>query len=113
MSEEKVAQPTPQQVQSSLEINTSGSEKAYLSAAHTLAIAFQDSVDNMRNMNSISATTIGVALAKCLADPGHSGHYMATIAQARAMAKDARENFDQIGTSATELLDTLQSVASK
>lgn len=46
-----------------------GAMKAYQSVAQSTALAIQDSVDNLRNINTISTTALGVAVAQMLADP--------------------------------------------
>ena len=52
-----------------------GTIKAFQSVAQSTALAVQDAVDNLRNVNTISSTAIGVAMAQMLAVPAEAGQY--------------------------------------
>lgn len=83
-------------------IREEGAGKAYQSVAQSTAIAVQDATDNLRNINTISATAIGVAMAKLLEtkDP----IYAQAIETANKMALEAANNFKVIGTNAADVL---------
>lgn len=83
-------------------IKHAGAGKAYQSVAQSAAMAIQDATDNMRNMNTMSATAMGVALAQMLAtkDPA----FAQVITQAQTVASSGMQNFAQIGQDASALL---------
>lgn len=75
--------------------------KAKQSVAQSTAIAIQDAVDNLRNLNTISTTAIGVALSELLAtgDP----KYIDVIVQAQKVMSKGTENFAELGGKAAEI----------
>lgn len=79
-----------------------GAGKAYQSVAQSTAIAIQDATDNLRNLNTISTTTIGVAMAQFLATKDKD--YLEAIKTAEDVAKNAAVRFQEIGTSAAQIL---------
>ncbi|MFM2480558.1 hypothetical protein [Celerinatantimonas sp. YJH-8] len=81
--------------------SSSAIEKAKQSVAQSTAIAIQDSVDNLRNLNTISTTAIGVALSQLLAtgDP----KYVQVIEQAQKIMSKGTENFSELGNKAAEI----------
>ena len=83
-----------------------GTMKAYQSVAQSTALAIQDAVDNLRNINTISTTAAGVAMSQMLAkpDPVHVKFYQDIINNAQTMAEKAAENFKTIGTNAAAVL---------
>ncbi|HAA15717.1 MAG TPA: hypothetical protein DCE41_30015 [Cytophagales bacterium] len=83
-------------------IREEGAGKAYQSVAQSMAIAVQDAADNLRNMQTISSTSQGVAMAKFLEtmDPA----YLMAIEYANKMAANAAQNFQTIGTNAADVL---------
>ena len=93
-------------------LDGSGAGKAYLAAAQTIALAVQDSADNLRSLRTISTSAIGTALAKTLADPDKADKYGETIAQAQGVATTAGADFKTMGSNAAEVLKSLQAVAS-
>jgi hypothetical protein len=83
-------------------IREEGAGKAYQSVAQSTALAIQDATDNLRNINSISATAIGVSMAQFLEtkDPV----YIQAIETATKMSADAANTFMLIGTNAATVL---------
>ncbi len=93
---------TQQAVLSPPVVKTSGAGKAYHSVAQSTAFAVQDAVDQMRNLNTISTTAIGVAMSQFLAtgDP----QYMDAIQQAQKVVEAGAENLKTIGQNAASVL---------
>ncbi len=85
-------------------ISDEGAMKAYQSVAQSTALAVQDAVDNLRNINTISATAIGVAMAQMLADPTLASQYTPVVTSAQQIAAAAAANFATIGQSAATVL---------
>jgi hypothetical protein len=81
-----------------------GAMKAYQSVAQSTALAIQDAVDNLRNINTISATVMGVAMAQMLADPPTASQYESIVTNAENMATAAAANFLTIGQNAATVL---------
>ena len=83
-------------------VREEGAEKAYQSVAQSTAIAIQDATDNLRNLNTISATAMGVSMAQFIetGDP----KYAQAIELAQKMATMAAGNFMLIGTNAADVL---------
>lgn len=84
-----------------------GSGKAYQFVAQSTAIAIQDAVDNLRNINTIATTAIGVATAQMLANyenPNAIQNLTKVIVEAQAVAAGAVANFTAIGTGAAAVL---------
>jgi hypothetical protein len=83
-------------------IREEGAGKAYQSVAQSMALAIQDATDNLRNINTISATAIGVSMAQFLEtkDPV----YAQAIELAMKMSVEAASNFKTIGTNAADVL---------
>lgn len=81
-----------------------GAGKAYQSVAQSAALAIQDATDNLRNINTISATAIGVAMAQMLEAPAKAGVYKDVITQIFLINTSAAENFKTIGTNVTAVL---------
>jgi enolase len=82
-----------------------GAGKAYQSVAQSTALAIQDATDNLRNINTICATAIGVAMAQALADPAQASLYQPIITMAEDLAKQAAANFLTIGENASTVLE--------
>jgi len=70
--------------------------------AQSTAIAVQDAVANLRNLNSISATAIGVSLAQYIQTGDYK--FVCAITQANKVANNAAENFGKIGVEAGKVL---------
>ena len=79
-----------------------GAGKAYQSVAQSTAIAIQDATDNLRNLNTISTTAIGVALAQFIATK--EPIYKEIIQEAQGVATVANTNFLNIGTNSAKVL---------
>lgn len=91
----------------STQIRQEGAGKAYQAVAQSTALAVQDATDNLRNINTISATALGVAMAQFLAtkDP----QYVTAIEEAQKMATAAASNFKTIGVNAADVLKAFPS----
>ena len=76
-------------------------DKAKQSVAQSTSIAVQDAADNLRNLNTISTTAIGVALAELIAtgDP----KYVTVIEQAQKIMEKGTANFADLGSKAAEV----------
>lgn len=83
-------------------IMTEGAGKAYQSVAQSTALAIQDATDNLRNINTISATAMGVAMAQFLEtkDPA----YVQAIELATKMSVEAANTFQVIGVNAASVI---------
>ncbi|NVK72148.1 hypothetical protein C0J08_20175 [Marinomonas sp. CT5] len=81
--------------------NESATDKARQSIAQSTAIAVQDAADNLRNLNTISTTAIGVAMAELIAtgDP----KYITVIEQAQKVMEKGTANFAELGTKAADV----------
>ena len=84
-------------------IKHSGAGKAYQSVSQTTAIAIQDAADNLRNISTMGATAMGVAMAEMLAK-GKVEPYKDIIQEATKMIEDSANNFKTIGTNAEDVL---------
>jgi hypothetical protein len=82
-----------------------GAMKAYQSIAQSTALAIQDAVDNLRNINTISATAAGVAMAQMLAQPPLAEQYQTILTSAQQMSTAAAANFLTIGQNAATVLN--------
>jgi hypothetical protein len=74
--------------------------------AHSSAVAIQDAVAHMRNMNTINATAVGSALAQMLVT-GDVQSYAKVIEQANAMQANSISHFKSITETASSLLRNL------
>lgn len=83
-----------------------GAMKAYQSVAQSSALAVQDAVDNLRNINTISSTAIGVAMAQMLAVPANAEEYTGIVTTAQTIATAAAANFLVIGQNAATVLSS-------
>ncbi len=79
--------------------------------AHSSAVAIQDAVAHMRNMNTINSTAVGGALAQMLAT-GDVQSYAQVIEQANAMQANSISHFKSIAEAARDLLRGLPGVES-
>ncbi|MET0355395.1 hypothetical protein [Pedobacter sp. R20-19] len=82
-----------------------GTVKAFQSIAQSTALAVQDAVDNLRNVNTISSTAIGVAMAQMLAVPADAVQYTPIVTAAQALATTAAANFLVVGQNAATILN--------
>jgi cytochrome bd-type quinol oxidase subunit 1 len=83
-------------------IQAAGAGKAYQSVAQSAAIAVQDATDNLRNVNTIGMTAMGVAIAQLLATGDQK--YAEAIQQANTMMTGAAELFKTVGQNAAVVL---------
>lgn len=83
-------------------IREEGAGKAYQSVAQSTAIAIQDAADNLRNINTISATALGVSMAQFI-ETGES-KYAQAIELAQKMSLSAANTFKVIGTNAADVI---------
>lgn len=67
--------------------------EAYQAVAQAAAAAIQDATDHLRNLNTISANAIGVAITQMRET--HDTTYAEAIAQAKNVASKGIENFAQ------------------
>lgn len=86
-------------------ITIEGAGKAYQSVAQSTALTIQDATDNLRNINTISATVLGVAMAQALANPAKASEYTQIIQMAEDMAVKAADNYLTIGKNAATVLE--------
>lgn len=85
-------------------IVTEGAGKAYQSVAQSAAIAVQDATDNLRNINTMATTAIGVALAQMLADPASVPLWTPVITAAQGVSTSGAALFATIGANAAQVL---------
>ena len=83
-------------------VREEGAGKAYQSVAQSTAIAIQDATDNLRNLNTISATAMGVSMAQFI-ETGDS-KYAQAIELAQKMSTMAASNFMLVGTNAADVV---------
>lgn len=83
-------------------IREEGAGKAYQSVAQSMAIAIQDATDNLRNINTITTTAIGVALAEGIAS-GNMATYNDVLTQVNTVLTNATTNFTNLGSAATTI----------
>jgi len=81
-----------------------GAGKAYQSVAQSTALAIQDATDNLRNINTIVATVLGVAMAQALENPTMAEQYAPVISMAENLSTQAAANFLTIGENASTVL---------
>ncbi|KZN51644.1 hypothetical protein [Pseudoalteromonas luteoviolacea] len=86
----------------------SGAGKAYQSVSQSTAIAIQDATDNLRNINTMATTAMGVAISQMLAT-GKVDDYAGIIEAANKMVENGTKNFGEVGSSASNLLDKFPS----
>ena len=70
--------------------------------AQSAAIAVQDAVATLRNLNSMSATAIGVSLAQYIQTGDYK--FITAISNANTVAKNAAQNFGDVGQKAGDIL---------
>ena len=86
----------------------SGAGKAYQSVSQSSAIAVQDATDNLRNINTMATTAMGVAMAQMLAT-GEVEKYSLIITAANTMITNGTANFSSVGTGAATIVSTFPS----
>jgi hypothetical protein len=86
-------------------IRLAAAGRAYQSVAQSAAIAIQDGTDYLRNLNTISTASIGVAMALLIAgDP--KGNAKKIIEQAQSVAAAGVLQFSLVGTAAIQVAST-------
>ena len=70
--------------------------------AQSAAIAVQDAVATLRNLNAMSATAIGVSLAQYIETGDYK--FITAISNANCVAQNAAENFSTVGEKAGDIL---------
>ncbi len=88
-------------------IKANGAGKAYQSVAQSMAIAIQDATDYLRNIGSISATGIGVAVAKLIET--QNLEYIPIIEECQKIMTVAEQDFKTIGQNAADILKAFPS----
>ncbi|WP_461208991.1 hypothetical protein [Desulfocurvus sp. DL9XJH121] len=83
-------------------IRGQGAGKAFQSVAQSTAIAVQDAADYLRNIETISSTAQGVAMAQLLATG--EPKYVTALEQAQKMTAQAANVFRDIGSNAADVL---------
>ncbi|KAF7781794.1 hypothetical protein PRUB_b1125 [Pseudoalteromonas rubra] len=86
----------------------SGAGKAYQSVSQSTAIAIQDATDNLRNINTMATTAMGVAISQMLAT-GNVQEFTGIIEAANKMVENGTKNFGEVGSSASDLLEKFPS----
>ena len=84
--------------------NLSGAGKAFQAVSQSSAIAIQVATDNLRNINTMATTAMGVAMAQMLAT-GDVKTYSPIIEAANTMVVNGADNFKAVGTNAGSLLE--------
>jgi surfactin synthase thioesterase subunit len=78
--------------------------QAYQSVAQSAAIAVQDAADLLRNMDTISTTALGVAMAQLIVSGKVSPNYEEIEAAVQRAREKAIDNFRAIGRAAADML---------
>ena len=76
--------------------------KATKAVAQSAALAVQDSVDGFRNLEAISTTAIGVALAQFLATKDET--YLKAVDKAQSLISNGSQNLEAVGKAAATIL---------
>lgn len=82
---------------------------AYRAVAQSTAIAIQDAVENLRNINTVAATIIGAASAQAIDDPANADQMHKVIEMAQKITEDAIENLRKVGIVSNEVLHNFPS----
>ena len=77
---------------------------AYRAVAQSTAIAIQDAVENLRNINTVALTMIGAASAQSISDPSSVDQMQKVIEMAQKITEDAIANLSRVGTATNEVL---------
>jgi FMN-dependent NADH-azoreductase len=91
-------------------IQEEGAGKAFQAVAQSTALAVQDAVDNLRNINTIITTAQGVIIAQSLANPAYPTIYKDVIDMVNKMPAAAIQNFTDTGTAAAAVLTSYKAV---
>lgn len=85
-------------------IKVSGAGKALQSISQSSAIAVQDATDNLRNINTMATTAMGVALSQMLAT-GQTEPYAGILKEVNTMVLHSTTNFHHVGSRASQVLE--------
>lgn len=77
---------------------------AYQAIAQSTAIAIQDAVENLRNINTVALTMIGAASAQSIADPSSVDQMQKVMDMAQKITEDAIANLSRVGAATNEVL---------
>ena len=80
----------------------SAHDAAQQSIAQSTSLALSDATDNLRNLNTISTTTIAVALEQFL--ESGDDRFITAIEQAQGVVKNGAENFGAVGKQVATVL---------
>jgi hypothetical protein len=81
----------------------SGAGKAFQFVAQSAAMAVQDATDNLRNLSTVSATAIGVAMSQ-LISTGDLKTWAPVILAAQEIVKQSTSDFESIGRTAANVV---------
>ncbi|PSW03698.1 hypothetical protein [Photobacterium lipolyticum] len=86
----------------STEKNKTATTNAQLAIAQSTTMAVQDAVDNLRNLNTLTSTAMGIALAQLLAtgDP----KYSKVIEESQKVAAKGVQHMAEVGKEAAKIL---------
>jgi hypothetical protein len=82
---------------------------AYRAVAQSTAIAIQDAVENLRNINTVAATMIGAASAQAIEEPASVDQMQKVIEMAQKITEDAIENLRKVGIVSNQMLQSFPS----
>ncbi|MCL1051842.1 hypothetical protein L2755_19755 [Shewanella abyssi] len=85
-------------------IKASGVGKALQSISQSSAIAVQDATDNLRNINTMATTAMGVALSQMLAT-GQTDPYADILKEVNTLVQHSTTNFTTVGAGASQVLE--------
>jgi 23S rRNA maturation-related 3'-5' exoribonuclease YhaM len=85
-------------------VKVSGTGKAFQSISQSSAIAVQDATDNLRNINTMATTAMGVALSQMLAT-GQTEPYAGILKEVNTLVIQSTTNFTSVGTGASQVLE--------
>lgn len=83
------------------------SSKAYEFIALSASLVVQDATDNLRNINTMCAAAMGVAMSQALEEPSAASHMQQVIDMIRQLQDDSAKNYQQISSNVTALLGNL------
>jgi|GEM_PF-1268413 len=92
---------TPLQTNRQPDSTSTPGQEAQQSIAQSTAIAMADATDNLRNLNTLSTTAIGVALSNYI-ETGNPEHAKA-IEAAQTVAEKGAQNFESVSQKVAQL----------
>lgn len=84
-----------------------GAGKAYQFVAQATALAVQDATDNLRNISTVSATAIGVAMTQMISS-GDVQTWKPVVEMAQGLVASCAKDFRIIGDQAAAVLKEFQ-----